>query len=180
MSGCARHVGAIPGAIPRALPGASRPGALLMALALAGTLAGALALPSAASAQIASSSASPAPAAPDCVRGTDLLPVHLYGLWRAEFEGGLPPATLLFERHPELAGSVRGGINRGGAQAQVAGDVDDGQFTLEESEDGRHISATWVGQVVDTSCGKEIRGTWTHARDNRAIPFVLRKVPGWQ
>jgi hypothetical protein len=118
--------------------------------------------------------------APDCVRGIDLLPVHLYGLWRAEFDAGLPPATLLFERHPELAGSVRGGINRGGAQAQVAGDVDDGQFTLEESEDGRHISATWVGQVVDTSCGKEIRGTWTNARDNRGIPFVLRKVPGWQ
>ena len=31
---------------------------------------------------------------------------------------------------------------------------------MEESIDGTHISATWLGDVVEGSCGREIRGTW--------------------
>jgi hypothetical protein len=107
--------------------------------------------------------------------------VHLYGLWQARFEGVTRPATVLFERHPELAGSIRGGINRDGVKAQVAGDVDeDGDFSLEESDDGRTIAAAWVGTVTENSCGKEIAGTWRNTQDNTSRGFVLRKLPGWQ
>ena len=103
-------------------------------------------------------------------------PVHLYGLWRAEFTGLAQGATLLFEKHAERTGSVRGAINRNGTRALIAGDVDGGEFTLEESDDGVHISATWLGTVVMDSCGQEIRGNWSHASNERTYPFVLRKL----
>jgi len=62
----------------------------------------------------------------------------------------------------------------------VAGDVDQGEFTLEESADGRSISALWTGAVVADACGKEISGVWTAAADKKERSFVLRKLPGWQ
>lgn len=85
--------------------------------------------------------------------------------------------------HPELAHSVRGTVRRGATTALVSGDVDAGDLTLEESVNGTNISATWTGQVVDGSCGKEIRGTWNNANPTPtapSAPFVLRKQPGWQ
>lgn len=114
-----------------------------------------------------------------CPLPGDISPLHLYGTWHAEL-GGLPEgATLVFEKHPELAGSVSGHVTRAGVSAQIAGDVDDGTFTLEESLDGQHISATWLGTVVENACGKEIRGTWNNSTHNSTAPFVLRKQPGW-
>jgi hypothetical protein len=123
-----------------------------------------------------------------CIDASDVGALQLYGLWRAEWPAaaGQPAltATLLFERHPELKDSVFGTIRRetmGHPQmAQLAGDVDDGDFTLEESVDGRSISAVWTGRVVEESCGKEITGTWTRSADPTPRSFVLRKVPGWQ
>lgn len=123
-----------------------------------------------------------------CIGASDVGALQLYGLWRVEWPAaaGQPAltATLLFERHPELKDSVFGTIRRetmGHPQmAQVAGDVDDGDFTLEESVDGRSISAVWTGRVVEESCGKEITGTWTRSADPTPRSFVLRKVPGWQ
>lgn len=111
--------------------------------------------------------------------------MHLYGLWRAEFEGLPRGATLLFEKHAELADSVSGDVTRDGVKALIAGDVDQGEFTLEESFDGQHIAATWLGTVVENSCGREIRGLWNNTSNNTATeaasyPFVLRKLPGWQ
>ena len=115
-----------------------------------------------------------------CPSPTEVNHLHLYGLWQATWADTPAPAELRLERHPELAESVRGTLRRGGQVAQVAGDVDDGDFTLEESDNGRNISATWTGRVVDTSCGKEIRGTWTNANNTRNTSFVLRKQPGWR
>ncbi|KAB2893837.1 MAG: hypothetical protein F9K35_16705 [Burkholderiaceae bacterium] len=104
---------------------------------------------------------------------------HLQGLWRADIEGQGKPVLLRLGPHPELAESVRGTAQRGGTTAQVAGDVDAGALTLEESLNGTNISATWIGQVVDGSCGKEVRGTWSNAQSpDRSIPFVLRKQAG--
>jgi len=57
---------------------------------------------------------------------------------------------------------------------QVVGDVDDGQLTLEESEDGKRISATWLGEVTEGRCGKEIRGTWSP----EATPGASGPAPG--
>ncbi len=116
----------------------------------------------------------PSPPAP-CPAGSQITQAHLLGLWRASFDGLAQGATLLLERHPELSDSVRGAINRDGERALVAGDVDDGEFTLEESVDGVKISATWSGTVIDGSCGREIRGDWQRAGGGSAFPFVLRR-----
>jgi hypothetical protein len=62
----------------------------------------------------------------------------------------------------------------------LAGDVQAGDFQLEESDDGVRISATWSGHVVDASCGKEIKGLWTNALTDQTQPFVLRRTGGWQ
>jgi hypothetical protein len=112
---------------------------------------------------------------PSCPKAAEVAQRHLLGLWRAEFEGLAAGATLLLEKHPELAESVRGAINRNGQRALVAGDVEDGEFTLEESVNGVNISATWLGDVVEGSCGMEIKGTWQSAQDSKPHPFVLRK-----
>lgn len=114
----------------------------------------------------------------DCPKAAEVAQRHLLGLWRAEFEGLAQGATLLLERHPELAESVRGAINRNGDRAQVAGDVDEGEFTLEESINGVNISATWTGGVEDGSCGKEVRGTWQAADGSPPRGFILRKQRG--
>ncbi len=114
---------------------------------------------------------------------------HLQGLWQAHLQdsaaASTPPttATLRLGPHPELAHSVRGTVQRGDATALVSGDVDEGDLTLEESNNGTNISATWTGRVVDGSCGKEIRGTWNNATPNptmQSAPFVLRKQAAWQ
>ena len=115
-----------------------------------------------------------------CPSPAEVSVVHLYGLWRAEWSDGGTPTELRLNRHPEMADSVRGTLSRDGATAQVAGDVDNGDFTLEESDNGRNISATWTGRVADTSCGKEIQGTWTNATNSKERRFVLRKQPGWR
>ena len=83
-----------------------------------------------------------APPAAACLDIADLRARHLHGLWRAEFQGQWEGATLLFEQHPEYPESLRGTINRDGERSQLAGDLEHGEFTLEESRDGRRISAT--------------------------------------
>jgi hypothetical protein len=143
---------------------------------LAGLLLTALALPAA-----AQQSGAPDPTAPRgalrCPTPAQTGQADLLGLWHAVFEGQPKGATLLLEQHPELAESVRGAINRDGERAFVAGDVGDGEFTLEESVDGQRISGTWLGTVVEGSCGREIRGNWQRAGESVAVPFRLRKLP---
>ena len=119
----------------------------------------------------------PTASAPPCIAGSEVRQSHLLGLWRATFDGLPKGATLLLEKHPELSESVRGAINRNGDRALVAGDVDAGEFTLEESVDGVRITATWTGTVIDSACGREIRGDWKAAADAKPRAFVLRKLP---
>lgn len=130
-----------------------------------------------------------------CPAAAEMGHLHLQGRWVATLQAApaaadgatAPPApataVLQLGPHPELAHSVRGTVRRGSATALVSGDVDTGDLTLEESVNGTNISATWIGQVVDGSCGKEIRGTWNNANPTPSAPsapFVLRKQPGWQ
>jgi hypothetical protein len=110
-----------------------------------------------------------------CPKSAEITHRELLGLWRAEFEGLAQGATLLLEPHAEFAESVRGAINRNGERALLAGDIEDGEFTLEESVNGVNISATWLGDIVEGTCGKEIRGTWQAQGERRARAFVLRK-----
>lgn len=115
-------------------------------------------------------------AEPACPTPAEVEAVHLLGFWRAELEGA-PGATLLFEKHPVYAQSLSGAINRNGQRAQVAADIEDGDFTLEESANGVNIDATWLGTVEDNSCGTIIKGTHQGAKDAAPRGFVLRKLP---
>jgi hypothetical protein len=117
--------------------------------------------------------------APDCPHPWEIEQRHLLGLWHAEFPDHGPGATLLLQPHPDMDESVRGMVDRDGQLAQAAGDVDEnGAFTLEESVNGTNISATWLGDVVDGSCGREIRGTWqAEGGDAHERAFVLKKLP---
>jgi len=112
-----------------------------------------------------------------CPAAGDLSPMHLVGTWQAQVEGTAAPVTLHLAKHPEFAGTVRGGLERGGRLVELAGDVDDGDLTLEESADGTHISATWLGEAVDGSCGHEFRGTWKAEGTPVGRPFVMKKQP---
>lgn len=123
-----------------------------------------------------------------CPSATAMEQPHLLGVWHAQLPAvpavpGTPAvpgqpashAVLYLHQHPELAGSVRGTVQRGGSTAQVTGDVHQGELTLEESTDGVRISATWLGDVVENSCGKEIHGIWNTNTPELTTPFVLRK-----
>jgi len=119
----------------------------------------------------------------ECTAPTAFSANHLYGLWQAEIDGETGSASVRFQKDPEQDNSVVGSITRHGATSKpalLAGDVQHGDFQLEESDDGVRISATWSGQVVEGACGKEIRGLWTHALTDQSHRFVLRKPGGWQ
>jgi hypothetical protein len=123
--------------------------------------------------------AAQAPPPSPCPTPTEVRQAHMLGLWRAEFEGLPRGATILFEKHPDYDESLTGFINRDGAKSQLAGDVEKGEFTMEESYDGTRVSAAWTGDVVKGSCGREIRGTWQEEKDPpKPYPFVLRKMQG--
>ncbi|WP_038211508.1 hypothetical protein [Xenophilus azovorans] len=121
-------------------------------------------------------------APPGCPADARALPVEaLYGRWLARFDGAADAASVALHAHPEYAGSVRGSVTRGGPASphtsQLAGDVtDDGILALDESRDGRSISAVWTAELVPASCGKEFKGTWRNAADDRTLSFVLTRA----
>ena len=120
---------------------------------------------------------SPATTNAICPKPAEVKQVQMLVLWRAEFQGLWQGATLLIEKHPEYEGSLTGSVNRNGQRSLLAGDVDKGEFTLEESADGKRISAVWTGDVVEGSCGNEIRGSWQEEKDPpQPHRFVLRKI----
>jgi hypothetical protein len=108
-----------------------------------------------------------------CPKASEVTFAHLVGRWRAQIEGAAD-ATLVLVRHPQYRG-VRGTIDRGAERSALSGEVHDTEFLLEESIDGIAISATWVGDVAEGSCGREVRGTWRLESDKVERAFVLRK-----
>ncbi len=131
--------------------------------------------------------------APVCAQPADITPTHLYGLWQLTLwpldgpvEAPASTGALLFERHPEYPGSVRGTIRRSAAgndlQAVVSGDVIDGEFNLDESADGVAMDAVWTGAPQD--CGQAIQGVRRPAEgrpaSGPALNFLLKKAPGWR
>jgi hypothetical protein len=125
----------------------------------------------------------PAPraSAPGCVDDAQDLPTRaLFGMWQARIDGQGDAARVELRRHPEYDG-VRGTITRAGKPpAQLAGDVDpsDGKLTLDESQDGRSISASWIGALQPESCGKKFVGTWHSNADDKDYAFTLERVTG--
>ena len=130
-----------------------------------------------------------------CTAPADLAPAQLYGLWQLSLwpQGGqetAPASTgaLLFERHPEYPGSVRGNLKRSSPgndrAALVSGDVTSGEFNLDESADGVNMDAVWEGNVTPSGCGQELRGIRRPAQGSQSeepvMNFVLKKAPGWR
>lgn len=118
-----------------------------------------------------------------CPSADDITPQHLYGLWQLRLwpEGGseerpVSSGALLFNPHPEYPGSVRGELRRSATghdlSAQVSGDVTDGEFNLDESDDGVNMSAVWTGEPQD--CARSIRGTRRPADGRPAGEPVMR------
>jgi hypothetical protein len=110
-----------------------------------------------------------------CPGPGELTPQQLLGTWQAQLQGSWDSATLQLSQHPDYPESFRGTLQGAGGRAEVAGDFEDGEFTLEESSDGVHIAATWLGALVEGSCGREIRGTWKRDGQAEGRSFVLRK-----
>ncbi len=131
-----------------------------------------------------------------CTPPADMAPAQLYGLWQLVLwpqtagSEAAPTSTgaLLFERHPEYPGSVRGSLKRttpgNDRQALVSGDVTSGEFNLDESADGVSMDAVWEGNVTASGCGQELRGIRRPAEGRPAgepvMNFVLKKAPGWR
>ncbi len=134
-----------------------------------------------------------------CFSAKSIVAPQLYGIWQVSFTNppaGLPKtAVMLLERHQEFADSLRGIVSRDlppsatntpghAAKAALAGDVEDGFVILDESSNNISISGTWNGQLVEASCGREIKGVWkdTSANapaDTPEVPFTMVKRPGW-
>lgn len=124
-----------------------------------------------------------------------LPPARLSGEWTATFwdEGGSAErprdsGTLRLERHPDYGGSVRGELLRGtGGQMRrsiVSGDVTEGEFHFDESEDGVDMAAVWSGVAKD--CGGRItisgtrRPTQGPDAPDPVLSFRLEKAAGWR
>lgn len=124
----------------------------------------------------ACSAAPPAapPAAPGC--GSDIPAERLVGRWLAKVEGETSPWALTLAPHPEHRGSLRGELSQGPLRHPVVADLDEGEFTMEESHDGQRIAATWLGQLVAPDCARDILGTRT-ASPSVVRPFRLTRQP---
>ena len=99
-------------------------------------------------------------------------------------------ALMRLEKHAEFSESLAGAVLRelkqtqpGGhaPRAQLAGDIENGFLTLDESSNGVSITGTWNGEMVEGSCGKKFKGTWKDTRDSAPadtpdIPFTLEKM----
>lgn len=128
-----------------------------------------------------------------CETPTFLEPARLSGLWQLSLwpengsaERPVSTGAVLFERHPEYEGSVRGRLKRtdigNDREALLSGDVVDGEANFDESADGVALDAVWIGEPA--ACGLELRGTRRPAdgrpADAPVLNFLLKKAPGWR
>lgn len=95
---------------------------------------------------------------PVCPAPKDVKPEQLHGVWAVQLDGSGPQWTLQLGPHPEHQGSLRGELTQGALRYPVVADLDNGEFTLEESHDGQRIAATWLGEVVAGRCGRVLQG----------------------
>ena len=58
----------------------------------------------------------------------------------------------------------------------VTASTNEGTVTLEESADGSRITGTWLGEVVDGSCGTEIHGNYQEGENAPPRAFIMRKA----
>ena len=125
-----------------------------------------------------------------CPNASEVQAVLLYGAWNVEFfpETTAPGtrsdaptpglmATMVLEKNVEYEDSLSGWLQLGTAKIFLAGDIDEGNFSLEETDDGSRISAVWDGTLAEGSCGKAITGT--RRVGETQMRFVMRRSGGW-
>ncbi|QTD45913.1 hypothetical protein [Ottowia testudinis] len=121
----------------------------------------------------------------ECPDVTRLHAAQLYGSWQVELVQAGLRGQLTLSQHPEFKASLRGHFSYGGERSLASGDVEDGEFNLDESRDGKTLFAFWSGRLVPSACGAEIRGKWQAlAREGQPAPaesdFILRRaIGGW-
>ena len=134
-----------------------------------------------------------------CSSAKNIKAPQLYGIWQVTFThppAGLPKtAIMLLKKHEEFADSLSGIVSRDvgptaanmpghAAKAALAGDLEEGFVILDESSNNISITGTWNGQLVETSCGREVKGVWKDTSasaqpDAPEVPFMMVKQPGW-
>ena len=82
---------------------------------------------------------------------------------------------MTISRHPEFSESLRGHIAYGPVESIASGDLADGNFDLDESSDGKTMTATWSGNLVPERCGNEIRGEWQELSTGLKSTFILQR-----
>ncbi len=117
----------------------------------------------------------------ECPDVTRLHAAQLYGSWELELPQAGQRGQLTLRQHPEYSASLRGEIRYGGQRSIASGDVEDGEFNLDESRDGKTLHAFWSGKLVPSACGAEIRGTWQPLAQPGQAPrpeseFILRRA----
>ena len=125
--------------------------------------------------------ATAAPLSIECPDVTRLHAAQLYGSWELELPQAGQRGQLTLRQHPEYSASLRGEIRYGGQRSIASGDVEDGEFKLDESRDGKTLHAFWSGKLVPSACGAEIRGTWQPLAQPGQAPrpaseFILRRA----
>ncbi|QXL84572.1 hypothetical protein [Comamonas sp. NLF-1-9] len=111
---------------------------------------------------------------------------ELYGRWQLQLPDLGQQGTLVLRRHPEFGASLRGEFEIAGLRSIASGDLEEGEFNLDESRDGKSLFAFWSGRLVPHACGREIRGQMQQldrpGAPGRESRFVLRRLnaaPGW-
>lgn len=115
------------------------------------------------------------PTRTDCPSVQDMSAEMLYGQWVAQV-GNEAPWALTLGPHPEHQGSLRGELTQGPLRHAVVADLDDGEFTLEESHDGQRIAATWLGNLPAQGCGRQIQGQRVRA-GQASQDFQITRAP---
>lgn len=127
------------------------------------------------------------PKAAECTDVGTLGAGQLYGSWEVELPQAGLRGRLTLRQHPEFNASLRGEFDYGGRHSIASGDVEGGEFNLDESRDGKSLYAFWSGQLVPAACGAEIRGRWEPVATPglttpAASDFILRRsadVQAW-
>ena len=119
-----------------------------------------------------------------CPSAAEIEPSMLQGRWQIEWTDGervrgQAPWLLTLGPHPEYAGSLKGTLVQGERRHLVVADWDDEALTMEESEDGVRIAATWQASASPGRCGRELRGQrWRDgAPEEGARRFRMRALP---
>ena len=149
------------------------------ALAVRGALLATLAAVSACATAPGAVTASESVESADCADVRTLRAGQLYGTWELELTNLNQRGQLTLRQHPEFSESLRGEFRYAGQRSIASGDVEAGEFNLDESQDGKSLYAFWSGKLTPARCGAEIRGTWQTlpqpGQPARESAFVLRR-----